>query len=144
MRGYLVDTNILSARKEPALVAWLDAASPRLWLSAVTAAEILSGIARKRRENAVRQVEELSAWWALIAHLYDERILPFDLAAATFAGELIDRGRSRGETPGFADIAIAATALQQDLIVLTRNVRHFAPLGVPILNPYEKLPPLPS
>lgn len=143
MTGYLVDTNILSARKDPTLVAWLDAASPLLWLSAVTAAEIQSGIARKRREGAYRQVEDLSAWWAVIVHLYDDRILPFDLGVAGIAGELLDRARSRGESPGFADIAIAATAVKQDLVILTRNVRHFGPLDVPFVNPYEELPPLP-
>jgi hypothetical protein len=143
LTGYLVDTNVLSARKDAALVSWLDAASRHLWLSAVTAAEVQSGIARKRREHAFRQVEDLSAWWAMIVHLYGPRILPFDLGAATIAGELMDRARSRGETPGFADIAIAATASRHDLVVLTRNVRHFAPLGVAFMNPYDELPPIP-
>lgn len=35
------------------------------------------------------------------------------------------------------DTMIAATALAQDLTVATRNVRDFAPLGVPLLNPFE-------
>jgi toxin FitB len=47
---------------------------------------------------------------------------------------------SRGPTPGFADIAIAATARCYRLTILTRNIRHFEPLGVPTVNPFDRLP----
>jgi toxin FitB len=40
----------------------------------------------------------------------------------------------------FADLAIAATAAAHSLIILTRNLRHFAPLDVPAHNPFEALP----
>ena len=30
-----------------------------------------------------------------------------------------------------------ATALERDLIMVTRNVRHFAPTGVPIIDPFR-------
>jgi hypothetical protein len=73
-------------------------------------------------------------------HPYGDRILPFDLAAARIAGALSDVARSRGSTPGFADIAIAATAHCRGLTLLTRNTRHFAPLGLPAVNPFERLP----
>jgi hypothetical protein len=49
-------------------------------------------------------------------------------------------GRSRrrsisanGQVPGFADVIIAATAQKRGLTVLSRDVRHFVPLGVPVL-----------
>jgi hypothetical protein len=35
---------------------------------------------------------------------------------------------------------IAATALEHGLTVVTRNVRHFLPTGVPIENPFEARP----
>ena len=35
-----------------------------------------------------------------------------------------------------ADLLIAATALEHGLIVVTRNVRHFEPTGVEVLNPF--------
>ena len=41
-----------------------------------------------------------------------------------------------GQAPGLADIAIAATAKAQGLIVLTRNLKHFAGLGVEIIDPF--------
>jgi toxin FitB len=36
------------------------------------------------------------------------------------------------------DLLIAATALERGLIVATRNVRHFAPTGVAVENPFER------
>jgi predicted nucleic acid-binding protein len=38
------------------------------------------------------------------------------------------------------DLAIAATALEHGLIVVTRNVSDFEPTGVPVLNPFNPWP----
>jgi predicted nucleic acid-binding protein len=35
------------------------------------------------------------------------------------------------------DLLIAATAMVHDLAVVTRNVRHFAPTGVELMNPWD-------
>ena len=48
--------------------------------------------------------------------------------------------RAAGQSPGFADIAIAATAGTRNLTILTRNLRHFTPLGVAVMDPYDGLP----
>lgn len=71
---------------------------------------------------------------------YSRRILPFDLAVARVAGRLSDQARGQGQAPGFADIAIAATARHHGLTILTRNLRHFAPLGVDVIDPFSALP----
>jgi toxin FitB len=143
---YLVDTNIISVGAPsrlapPDLVAWMDAHSPALFLSAVTVAEIEDGIAKLRRERATRKSDDLTAWLETLLHLYSDRILAFGVPAARIAGALSDRARRQGHAPGFADIVIAATAQHHDLTILSRNTRHFAPLGVPVLDPYSGLPP---
>ncbi len=120
----------------------MDAQSGALFLSAVTIAEIEDGIAKARREGAARKADSLAAWLATVLHLYGERVLPFDVDAARIAGALSDRARGQGQAPGFADIIIAATASRHQLTILTRNMRHFEPLGVPVLNPFECLPSL--
>lgn len=66
---------------------------------------------------------------------------PFDTAAAPLAEELSDRARGQGHAPGFADIIIAATARQHTLTIPSRNVKHFEPLGVPVLDLFGELPP---
>jgi predicted nucleic acid-binding protein len=146
MAGYLVDTNVISA-SAPArpsraeLLAWMDAQSKLLSLSSVTVAEIEDGIAKLRREGSTRKSDDLRAWLETVLHLYGNRILPFDMATARIAGALSDLARGQGHAPGLADIIIAATAQHHGLIVLTRNMKDFAPLGVPTLNPFAALPP---
>ncbi len=73
-------------------------------------------------------------------HLYGERILSFDMRAARIAGRLSDRARGPGQAPGFADIIIAATARRHQLTILSRNLGHFEPLDVPVLDPFADLP----
>ena len=74
-------------------------------------------------------------------HLYGDCVLPFDSSAAEIAGALADLARGRGHSPGFADIAIAATAHRHDLTILSRNKRHFAPMDLAVVDPFEELPP---
>jgi len=144
---YLVDTNVISAAAPTAgvrrseLIEWMDSHSPDLFLSAVTVAEIADGIAKAKREGAKRKASDLSAWLRTVLHLYGERVLPFDSPTAEIAGALSDLARSHGHAPGFADIAIAATARRHDLTILSRNQRHFAPMEVAVVDPLQKLPP---
>ena len=143
---YLVDTNVLSAgapgraARVAALVDWMDAHSDQLFLSAVTVMEIVDGIAGLKRIGATAKAAGLTDWLELVLHLYSDRVLPFELSAARLAGELTDRARAAGYSPGFADVAIAATAGCHDLTILTRNLRHFEPLGVPAIDPFKTLP----
>jgi len=119
----------------------MDAHSAVLFLSAVTVAEIEDGIARLRRERATRKSNDLASWLETLLHLYGGRILAFDTPAARIAGALSDRARSQGQAPGFGNIIIAATAQHHGLTILSRNVRHFAPLAMKVLDPFVALPP---
>ena len=143
---FLVDTNVLSAAAptkssaQHALIQWMDGNTDRLFLSAVTIAEVESGIAKADREGARQKAARLTAWLDTVLHLYDSRILPVDTATARLAGRVSDLGRGKGHLPDFADALIAATALRQSYVVLTRNVRHFAVLDVRVHDPFDTLP----
>ncbi len=143
---YLVDTDVISAdapskrRASAAVILWMDRHSDLLFLSAITIAEIAEGIAKAHREGARRKATALAGWLEAVLHLYGSRVLPFDVAAARVAGRLSDGARSKGHSPGLPDLAIAAIASAHHLTVLTGNLRHFAPLGVPAHNPFEALP----
>lgn len=146
MTRYLVDTNVISVTaptsvRRDELMAWMDAHSLNLFLSAVTVAEIADGIAKAKREGAKQKASDLSAWLQTILHLYGDRVLPFDSPTAEIAGALSDLARSRSHAPGFADIAIAATARRHDLTILSRNERHFTPMQVSVVDPLRQLPP---
>lgn len=144
---FLLDTNIVSAgaptKRETgtdAFAAWMRARSDRLYLSAITIAEIEAGIARADRIGATTKTVSLRRWLAAVEHFYGGRILSFGIDEARQAGAILDRARAHD--PGFEDIAIAATAAVHGLTVLTANERHFAPLGVPYANPLKELPAL--
>lgn len=147
MTRYLVDTNVISATapatavKRFELVEWMGSHSRDLFLSAVTIAEIADGIAKAKREGAQRKASDLSAWLQAVLHLYGDRVLPFDSPTAEIAGALADLAHGHGHSPGFADIAIAATARRHNLTILSRNERHFAPMNAAVVDPFERLPP---
>lgn len=144
---YVVDTNVISAdaptkaSPAPDLAAWMDRNSAGLFLSVITIAEIEDGIAKSRREGATRKAERLSEWLETLLHLYAAQILPIDIAVARKIGVLADLARGHGHAPGLADLAIGATAQQHGMTVLTRNTRHFDPLGVRTHDPFAALPP---
>ncbi|HEX2885285.1 PIN domain-containing protein [Vineibacter terrae] len=142
---YLLDTNIVSADApakrqvgSEAFAAWVRLHGHHLYLSTVTIAEIEAGIARAVRVGAHTKAARLSHWLAAVEHFYAGRILPFGIAEAREAGQILDRARAHD--PGFEDIAIAATAAAHGFTILTANERHFAPLGVPLVNPLKQLP----
>jgi predicted nucleic acid-binding protein len=143
---FLVDTDVLSAgapSKAQAishLIEWLDHNSERLYVSVVTITEIEDGIAKLQRQGATRKAARLREWLETLVHLYSPRILPFDLAAARIAGALSDTARGVGHTAGFADLAIGAIARQHNLTILTRNIKHYTPLGLTAHDPVAKLP----
>jgi predicted nucleic acid-binding protein len=141
--GWLLDTDVLSAfapgkhTVPPDVVAWFDDRTDALYLSTITAAEIEAGIAKLRRTGSTRRADALRGWFDRILALYADRVLPFDVAAARVAGALGDAAQAVGRHPGFADVAIAAIAKPRELVVLTLNRRHFDPLGVEVLNPFD-------
>ena len=131
--------------RSPELIDWMDTHSDALFLSAVTVAEVSGGIAKMKRTGSASRAAGLGDWLEVVLHLYGERVygervLPFDVSAARLAGELTDKARAVGHTAGFADVAIAATAGSRSLTILTRNLRHFTPLGIKAVDPFETLP----
>ena len=116
MTGYLLDTNVISetaparSNRDLSVVEWLEARTDRLFLSVVTVAEIEAGIAVAARREAHRKAAVLSDWLDSVLGLYCDRVLPLTRDIARAAGRLSGNARADGLAPGFADIAIAATA----------------------------------
>lgn len=146
MSGYLLDTSVLSTlapgRHSPsALVeAWFHTHSDVLYLSVITLAEIERGIRKLQRSGAAARASDLARWLQDTIRAFGGNILSIDAALARAIGVLSDAAFARGRHPGFEDVAIAATAQTRALTLLTRNVRHFQPLGVQLADPFERLP----
>ena len=65
------------------------------------------------------------------------RILPVTQAIADHWGVLEGQSQLKGTPLNTADGMIAATALEQNLTVVTRNVKDFGGLGVTLINPWD-------
>ena len=132
---YLLDTVVLSElfrrRRHAGLVRWFDGKSEdMLFLSAVTIGEIERGVERQRRIDPPFAAA-LHEWLETSIAIYDGRILAVTTAVARRWGQLSARIGHQG-----ADLLIAATALEHGLTVVTRNIRHFAPTGVAVEDPF--------
>ena len=131
---FILDTDVLSAlrrrERSPSVVQWVESQrTTDMYVSVVTVGEIERGITQQRRRNP-GFADELAAWLDRVLSWYQGRVLPVDIATARRWGQL---SASLGHNG--ADLLIAATALEHGLTVITRNVRHFEPTGVPTLNP---------
>ncbi|MCA9561128.1 MAG: type II toxin-antitoxin system VapC family toxin [Myxococcales bacterium] len=131
---YLVDTDVLSAARRldrsPAVRAWFERhAAADLYLSAITIGEIERGVEGQQRLDAPFAAQ-LEAWLEKLLQAYGDRVLPVDAPVARAWGRLT---RALGHSS--ADLLIAATAQVHGLAVVTRNLRHFEPTGVPVVDP---------
>jgi predicted nucleic acid-binding protein len=132
---YLVDTNVLSEvvkrAPHPGVLAWL-ARQSAVKVSVVSVFELEYGIARAPPARRPLLVEWLEGLLASPAHQF----VPLNVGVARAAGELRRRAEEAGRPRPLADLLIAATALTEGAVVVTRNVADFEGLGVPLLDPF--------
>jgi hypothetical protein len=136
---YLVDTDVISElrKKDKAdrrVTAFFKDASARdlpLYLAAVTIGELRRGVELIRYRGDTRQARMLERWLDALLAEYSENVLSFDADTAQVWGRL---RVPHPENP--LDKQIAATALLYDLVLVTRNIKHFASTRVKLLDPF--------
>jgi toxin FitB len=140
MTGFLIDTNVLSDYNHPGgpnsgVRRWLETTNrDSQYVSVITLAEIQKGIellasGRRRAQLEDWLAYDLEAWFA-------GHILPVDRAVAKRWASLVAQVSRIGRPFPAVDSMIAATAIQHDLTIVTRNVRDFDQVGVEVLNPW--------
>ena len=135
----ILDTNVVSAlmqqQPDPQVVDWLDRQpSESIWISAVTLFEGRYGLALLpdgRRKTLLQESFE-----ALIVQDLQSRIAHFDVTAANQAAELASQRKARGRPVDIRDTFIAGIALARRATLATRNVKYFADLAIPVVNPW--------
>jgi predicted nucleic acid-binding protein len=138
---YLLDTVVLSelrkspARRNPHLVSWLASVPPHeLFISAISIGEIERGIERQRPVDPALATA-LTEWLDVMLRNYSERILPPGVDIARRWGRLSAQIGDHG-----IDLAIAATALEHGLAIVTHNVSDFVATGAALVDPFEPRP----
>ena len=131
---YLLDTNVVSelrrVRPHGAVVAWFaDVPDEHLHLSAVTLGELQAGVEITREQDRERAAA-IEGWIEQVERTWN--VLPMDGRAFRVWARLMHRRSDEV----IEDAMIAATAIVHNLVVVTRNVRDFEPLGVGILDPF--------
>lgn len=137
----VLDTNVLSAlmrdRPDSAVITWLDKQpAESIWTTAITVLEVRTGLELLRASRRRTQLE--SAFDGLLRDDLDGRVLSFDTAAANAAGVAVAAAQRRGESAEIRDCQIAGISLARRATLATRNGRHFEPLGVTVVDPWEE------
>ena len=135
----LLDTNVVSTlmRRDPdrVVVAWLDGLpAESVWTTAITVFEVRLGLELLAAGRRRRFLQE--AFDQALAEDLEGRVLPFDESAARAAGRLAAALHRSGRTPDVRDVQIAGIAAARSANLATRNVRHFAGLGLTLVDPW--------
>jgi len=132
---YLVDANVLSEPTKPVpnnkVIDWLTANEENLVVDSVIVGELCVGILALSRGRKRTQLEQ---WFGDVVQTID--CLPWDATISQRWAKLVVDLKQKGDKLPLLDSMIAATALQHDLTVVTRNMRDFNKTGVQVLNPF--------
>lgn len=144
MNGWLLDTHIVGALASPggapSVRGWAAAQDEeRMFLSVLTLAEIEKGI-YNLPESDPAHVRHAGTLAALEAR-FEGRILPLGNAIVRRWGAISGAvRRDTGHPPPVIDTMLAATALEHDLYLVTRNIKDVERTGAALFNPWEDDP----
>lgn len=137
MSGFLLDTNVVSEfrkgdRTHPGVHAWLDRhVADEFWLSVLVVGELWRGVELVRRRDPA-SANVLSTWLEGLASDFRDRILPITTDVAVRWATV-----TTPDPVPVIDGLLAATAIEHDLVFVTRNVADVERTGVAWQNPFE-------
>ncbi|MBA3693892.1 MAG: type II toxin-antitoxin system VapC family toxin [Acidobacteria bacterium] len=136
--NFLLDTCTISEpkQKRPSekVLEWLDAQDEsKLYLSVLTLGEIKKGITRLESSKKKATLEK---WLEQLRMRFSRRILPLTEKTFLVWGKMYGEFERKGVMRPAFDSLLEATALEHDMIFVTRNVKNFHSSQVTILNPW--------
>ena len=137
----VLDTNVVSElmleSPRTEVLVWIDDQLSRdLFVTAVTEAEVRTGIAilpQGARRRGLADIEDKT-----LGDLFDGRVLPFDSNAARAYADIAAARRATGRPISQSDCQIAAIARSHGMAVATRNVDDFIETGVEVIDPWAE------
>ncbi len=137
---YLVDTCVISEITRPrphsAVIEWLNSQDANdLHVSVLAFAELEKGVARL---PASRKKERLERWLQDdIKKRFADHLFDVNLGIAELWGRIQAEAERRGKPLPVIDGLVAATAIANDCVVVTRNVADFERAGARTVNPWS-------
>jgi toxin FitB len=137
--AFLLDTNVIAElikpKPEPKVTMWIDDTDEGLlFLSVLTLGEIREGVVLLPRSARRTSLE---TWLSKELPLrFSNRILGVDQEIAERWGHLSGLTSARGVHLGVIDGLLAATAVEHNLTLVTRDTREVAATGVSLFNPW--------
>jgi predicted nucleic acid-binding protein len=137
--SWLLDTCVISElvrpRPKASVVRWVqERDEDELFLSVITIGELEKGIAKL--PDSTKRVT-LEQWVRReLADRFRDRLLVIDSGVAARWGAMVGASEARGLPLPVIDSLIAATSLQHDLAVVTRNTDDFERCGARCFNPW--------
>lgn len=125
---YLLDTNIISEPTKPApeekVLTLLDAKGELSTICSTVWFELLKGIEILSEGKKKTELEHFATDY--VQGNFD--ILPYDSHCASIQADIYARMLKKGTSVSVFDMQIAATALANNLIIVTRNAKDFEPI----------------
>jgi predicted nucleic acid-binding protein len=136
----LLDTNVISemVRKQPndKVVSWIESHDESsLYLSVITLGELVKGIGKLRDDNRVKRLER----WVYhdLVQRFEGRIITLDASVMINWGRIQGHAARDNYTLPIMDSMIAATAIEHNMIVATRNTEDLIRCGADVINPWN-------
>lgn len=121
---YLLDTNIVSEfskeRPNENVLALYEARKDLCAISAVTWQELVFGVSKMPEGKRKTYIEK-----CLVEYKEDFEIIPYDEFSADICGQLSGTCAKSGKNLPCLDTQIAATAIANGMILVTRNTADF-------------------
>lgn len=137
--SFLLDTCVLSEllkiKPDRNVIEWISSVDEdQLYVSVITIGEIQKGISRLPHSKKRKQLED---WIEFdLRERFKNRILPIDEDVALLWGQLLGELEQKGKRIPVIDAMIAANALNNNLTVVTRDIKDLSATGVDIYNPW--------
>ncbi len=135
---FLLDTNVLSEliklNPDKNVMDWFNnSPEENMYISSITLGEIETGI---RSLDPGKKQNELMIWFGSLQNSFKHKTYSVNSTEAIRWGELRGNLKRKGKTIPVIDGLIAATAITNNAVLVTRNIKDFNFPGIDVLNPW--------